>query len=126
MTLPEALRRYQRIAICGGPRTGKSTLAKQVTDRQVIHTDDYMGIGWSEASAAVAAFVNNHPGMLVVEGVAVPRALRKGMRVDAVIWLPNAHAPLTVGQSAMAKGCRSVFDEWMAANPTVPVIWGIA
>ena len=119
----DTLRQYQRIAIAGGPRTGKTTLSTRVTDRPVVHGDDFIALGWSQASEALAAQVNASVGPLVVEGVQVPRALRKGMAVDVVIWLERPYVTQTPEQAIMAKGCRTVFDEWRAANPTVPVVY---
>jgi hypothetical protein len=91
-----------RIAICGGPRTGKTTLAGKLVedghrdyDRRlrdatalkhalllhipptVSHTDDLMHLGWSEASDAVARLWLPLPGPWIIEGVALARALRK-------------------------------------------------
>lgn len=114
---------HKRIAIAGGPRTGKTTLSQRVTDRPVFHGDDHIALGWSESSLAMARDVESRPGPLVVEGVQVPRALRKGMTVDVVIWLERPYTPQTPDQAIMAKGCRTVFDEWRASNPTVPVVY---
>jgi hypothetical protein len=113
--------RYARIALAGGPRSGKSSLAPRL-GRPIIHTDDYIGLGWSEASSKVAEDANARHGPLVIEGVAVPRALRKGMKVDVVVWLPRAWEPLSAAQQAMAKGCRTVLDEWARAHPHTPLI----
>ncbi len=121
-TLPALLARYQRIAITGAPKAGKTTLVQQVTDRPVVHGDDHMGEGWSGSSERLAAVVNAIVGPVVVEGVQVPRALRKGMRVDCVVWLEGAHQPLSGQQNGMAKGVRTVLNEWRALNPDVPVI----
>ena len=128
MTWPELLtlaRKARRLAIAGGPRVGKTTLASLIADgRHVIHTDDFISLGWSEASAHAAKLVNHYersPLNVTIEGVAVPRALRKGMKVDLVIWLSKAREPLSSGQMAMTKACRSVLDEWRRASST-PVI----
>lgn len=118
-----AAHRGKRIAIAGGPRTGKTTLSQRVTDRPVYHGDDHIALGWSQASDELARQVNASVGPLLVEGVQVPRALRKGMAVDVVIWLERPYTPQTPDQAIMAKGCRTVFDEWRASNPTVPVVY---
>ncbi len=115
------LARYLRVAIAGGPKTGKTTLANLVPGKR-FHGDDHIGKGWSEASEALAVEVNDYTLPLVVEGVQVPRALRKGMRVDAVIWLEQPHVKLTKEQATMAKGVATVFAEWRADFPHVPVL----
>lgn len=122
-----------RICITGGPRTGKTTLATQLwcenahdadvgqfptEDGCVRHTDDLISLGWSEASAAAALWLEA-PGPWIIEGVAVSRALRKWRDqnpgepppVDRVIYLSEPHETLTSGQLAMAKGVRTVHDE---------------
>lgn len=115
------LRAHERIAIIGGPRTGKTTLSHYVDDRPVVHADDLIKLGWSEASASLSKMVNDIRGPVVVEGVAVPRALRKGMRVDAVLWLSKVHHPQSSGQASMTKAVQTVFDEWAADHRDVPV-----
>lgn len=114
----DILKKYQRIGITGSPRAGKSTLSRRVKDRPVIHADGFKELGWSEASAACRDTVNVIKGPLVVEGVAVPRAVRKGMLVDVVIVLDEPLVELSPGQKAMARGVTSVLKEL-----TVPVIY---
>lgn len=111
--LTKILNAHRRVAIAGGPRCGKTTLTRTVTDRTRMHGDDYVDRGWSEASERLAADVNGLQFPFIVEGVQVPRALRKGMRVDCVIWLSIPHVPLTKQQEAMAKGCGTVMREWL-------------
>ncbi len=114
---------YPRVAIAGGPKAGKTTLTAALElGRRVLETDAVMALGWSESSQNIADEANKHEGPLIVEGVAVPRALRKGMRVDCVVWLDKPHVPLKAGQAAMAKGCKTVLNEWRAANPDVTVV----
>lgn len=115
------LKDHQRVAVTGGPKTGKTTLCEGVKDRAVVHTDTWMHLDWSAASQIVADIVNVGAPALVVEGVAVPRALRKGMKVDAVVYIDGSHVPLTEGQRAMTKAVWTVLSEWRQTNPDVPV-----
>ena len=107
-----------RIAIAGVPRAGKTTLCAGLGDL-VLHTDDLMSLGWSECSAAAAAWMTR-AGSWVVEGVAVARALRKAMAAspatpcDRVIHMTRPRVPLTKGQVVMARGCLTV---WLAIEP---------
>lgn len=104
-----------RVAITGGPHTGKTTLAGHAA----LHTDDLIGSqDWSAASAVVATWFEGQEPELCVEGVAVPRALRKwlathpeGKPVDEVVVLERPHEPLTPGQQTMAKGAQTVLRE---------------
>lgn len=109
-----------RIAITGGPKTGKTTLARKMSgDLMValVSTDDYADLGWSESSQAVADRLAE-PGAVLVEGVAVPRALRKAIAerpetkpIDKLIVLQTPKAQRTDGQRAMAKGVHTVLGE---------------
>lgn len=114
--------RFPRIAIVGGPRTGKSTLARVVRGRPVISTDDYMELPWEEVPAAVIDAATGAGASFVVEGVQVARALRRGLEVDAVVVLTQPKVAQTDGQIAMGKGVHTVFDEWRAANPRAVVM----
>ncbi len=118
----EHLARFARIAVTGSPKAGKTTLCERVHDRPVIHTDDFIKLGWSEASAAVMLKVNETRGPLIVEGVAVPRALRKGMLVDCVIWLERMERWQhdTDKHERMKQGAWTVLGEWRQTS-SIPV-----
>jgi hypothetical protein len=130
--LGRMLEKYPRVAIAGGPKVGKTTAVLKLASTAVPASmklattryfagDDLIALGWSEASEALAEQVNKHTGPLVVEGVQVPRALRKGMRVDCVIWLSHPHVALTKQQEAMAKGCGTVMREWLGDREMIPI-----
>lgn len=105
-----------RIVIIGWPKTGKTTLAKKMGGGR--STDEVQKLGWSEASAAVAEWFNA-PGPWVIEGVAVPRAIRKwitthpGRRlpIDKIIHLHTLYQPLTAGAEVMGKGIDTVMTQ---------------
>lgn len=130
----EQLRKFDRIAVTGVPGSGKTTLCKAATSRPstvIMCTDEFKDMPWSESSAMVAKKANETVRNFVIEGVAVPRALRKGMEVDAVIVLSrvvNGHLtgllkPLSSGQIGMGKSVHRVLDEWHKENPNVPVLY---
>ncbi len=54
------LNRYARVAIGGGPRVGKTTLAALATDRPVVHTDDWRGLPWSDQPYAIIEACSTH------------------------------------------------------------------
>ncbi len=125
-----------RIAITGAPRTGKTTLAHLLASRladrpRVLSTDTYQGLGWSECSATVAEILGQPGWSGIVEGVAVPRALRKMLRadptrrpIDRLIILETVHgAPLTARQDGMGQGVLAVLagpvDDRMPGSPRV-------
>ncbi len=107
---------YGRVVIAGVPRAGKTTLAGG-SIVPVKSTDDLIDLGWSQASERASQWFDE-PGPWVVEGVACPRALRKwlkrvpqGKPCDRIVWLDRPYVELTPGQTAMAKGCRTVWAE---------------
>lgn len=112
----------RRIVIVGGPRTGKTTTSAEIArGAPVRHTDDLIAMGWSEASAEVARWMDE-PGPWVIEGTAAARGLRKwlaahtfGKPCDEVLVLWDPHVPLTPGQRSMAGGVRVVFGEIVSA-----------
>lgn len=116
-----ALARFPRLAIAGGPRTGKTTLVERVADRPVVHTDDFMSLEWSLASAAVRDKLQGLPSF-IVEGVRAPHVLRKGLVVDAAIWLDQPLVHTTYKQNTMARAILTVFQEWRRAHPEIEII----
>lgn len=116
--------RDERLVISGGPKTGKSTLTDKViadadTRPRWMRTDDFMDLGWSEASQAVADWMTvNSDGPWIVEGVAAVRALRKMIDADPdvkpcdrLVILRHHFDPLTTGQESMTKGLFTVLSE---------------
>ncbi len=105
-----------RQIIAGGPRTGKTTLAMK-SGGTVLHTDDLISMGWSEASQFIADDWMKRQ-QFCIEGIATVRALRKwleanpsGKPCDEVIWLDIPKVSREKGQETMAKGCLKVWNE---------------
>lgn len=117
----DILAKYDRIAITGTPRGGKTTLSKW-SDRTVVHTDDFKNKEWSEASQAIVDKCNKLQGKFVVEGVRVPHALRKGMLIDVVILLVDPLQILTSRQRGMANSVKTIMDQWHSSNTDVPIL----
>jgi hypothetical protein len=111
----------RRLLITGGPRTGKTTMAaKRATELGVTpqSTDDLIPLGWSEASEA-ASYLFDRPGPWVIEGVAVPRALRKWKArhpgepppYDELVVLTEPWVELSPRQAGMGEGVQTVLTE---------------
>ena len=105
-----------RIAIIGWPGSGKTTLTTEMGGGR--STDDAMHLGWSEASEEVSTWLDA-PGPWIIEGVALPRALRKWRArnptlkppVDKIIYLSRTVKELPQGAVSMGKAMDSVIAE---------------
>jgi adenylate kinase family enzyme len=112
-----------RILIIGGPRTGKTTLARSLGAAlgvAVYHTDKLRRATWSEESTALAAwFGKGLPGPWICEGVLVPRGLRKWLAdhaapelpADIIYWLSVPRVECSPGQAAMGKAVSTVWHQ---------------
>jgi hypothetical protein len=132
-----------RTLITGAPRTGKSTEAARLvkadgqrhgehlcTDPQRLCAWGLRGVpdsssDWSDASAYVADKWLSMPGPWVIEGVAVPRALRKWRAshpgaappADRLVIMSDPYEMLSPGQMQMGDQLHLVLDEmadWLA------------
>jgi len=120
-----------RIAIVGGPRTGNSRPARAVAlalGLPLVSTDDFIGMGWSQASQHVADMLADGAPR-VVEGVAVARVLRKALRdrpeerpVDRLVILIVPKVEQTEGQRVMASGIDTVLDEILGELQALGVV----
>lgn len=116
------LAQYERIAIAGGPHTGKTTLAASGDGRPVIHTDDLIGVvDWAVTPAAVIELCGRQ-ARWILEGVQVPRALRKGLPVDCVVWLGSPVAAVSAKHQSMERGLRTIMAEVRQLRPELVVV----
>ena len=112
---------FGNTVIAGGPNVGKTTLSDSYAgdNVKVRHTDDLISShDFSASSAEVSEWFNESGDTWVIEGVAVPRALRKwlaanptGKPCDTAIWMQDPKSEQSEGQQAMAKGCATVWAE---------------
>lgn len=108
-----------RVAFIGGPRTGKTTAALKLKAALTRHTDDLIGqLGWSESSQEVSTWFDEPGDDVVIEGVAVVRALRKwllanpeGKPVDTIIHMGEPKVILSPGQAAMHLGHATIWGQ---------------
>jgi len=149
LTRSASLSSDSRVIIIGGPRRGKSTLARELRAASAIPT--YCGdpanlvkepedgvtylpanLSWSESSAYIAENWLTQPGPWCCEGVAMARAVRKLVMagktaaldgVDIVVLTePHEGATETTGQAIMAKGVMTVWAEVADLFPQARVV----
>lgn len=121
----DVLKRYNRIAVVGGPRAGKTTLVRAARSHSKIHTDDYRTRSWAAVPHALIADVLDlaeDTPKFIVEGVQVARALRKGLEVDVVLVLNEPLTELTTAQEGMRKGVMTVLADWYKDRKDVPIL----
>lgn len=114
----------ERVIIIGGPRTGKTTLARQLSPA-ARSTDDIIGLGWSAESEAVSHWFDER-GPWVIEGVTIVRALRKWFErnplvpreriaqrkpCDRIIFLRTPFVRLNPKQLSMADGHETIWGK---------------
>lgn len=141
-----------RVLITGGPLHGKTTrAAMEVTARgltvfqctdtheqaqrtgrthpSAVYALDSLDADWSGLSQWVAGTWLQRPGPWVMEGVALPRALRKYRAAmsaddppppcDQLIWLCEPRAAQTGKQASMTKAHDSVLNEVLDSWPAL-------
>lgn len=116
--LADALAKYDRVAIAGGPRTGKSTALAGVTDRPTYGSDalNAAEVSWDAAPDHLIRMAEQLGPRWVIEGVQVARALRKGMACDAVVVMRKPKVAQSKGQAAMGAGIDTVLAEWQSSD----------
>lgn len=109
-----------RLLITGGPKTGKTTYSQNYPN--VRHTDDLMRLLWSTQSDQISHWLDQ-PAPWVIEGVAIPRALRKwlkrnatGSPCDHLIYLTEPRIPRTLSQQALDKATWTI---WQGIEPAL-------
>jgi hypothetical protein len=106
------------VVVAGGPRAGKSTLARAIAGKHRIHNgEELVGIDWSAGSLTASLWLSE-PGPWICENVAMARALRKwlernpeGLPADIIIQLQEPVVERSRGQHVMALGCLTVWNQ---------------
>ena len=117
-----------RIAILGGPRTGKTTFATKLAKKlgllvhstgkrsedPVVHTDSFIKLGWDEIPDHVIAKLELEPDF-ILEGCQAARVLRRWFKqdptapkLDRVYVFTQAKMRRSAAHDAMAKGISSI------------------
>jgi hypothetical protein len=137
-----------RIAVIGGPRTGKTTyattLARELgvylastgkrTPDPLVSTDNFMNLAsWDDLPDLVIERLETEEAF-VLEGTQAARVLRRwyrrdpdGPRLDRVVYFDRAWVPRNKGQEAMAKGVETIFKglKPLLQDFEVPIVYGV-
>lgn len=110
----EELKAYlsnKKIVILGASKTGKTTLSSEITDRPVIHTDQFLRYTFDDVPFKIIESVKGLDSYCV-EGIQCARALRKGLAADVVIVLKKAMVPQSDKHLSQWKGVEKILSEW--------------
>lgn len=118
-----------KIAIVGGPRTGKSTWASKLArslgielhstgKRALLATDNFIGVPWDEVPNAVLDVLRDKDDW-ILEGCQTARVLRRWFKQDPanvyqlteVYFFDRPFVQRNRGQNAMGKGIQKVWSE---------------
>lgn len=103
------LDKYERIGITGEAGTGKSQLAASVGSlRRVFACDTLLPLPHDQLADAVIAACPDGP--VIVEGCAVPWAVRAGLKLDAILVLTQVHDPHPQAEG-LGKGVFTVLGQ---------------
>lgn len=130
--LLQLLERHGRVIVAGGTGTGKTTTCQVVTDRPVVHTDDWApasktraagprwrpGLNWSNTPAAIVSELPDGP--LVIEGARGIGLMRAGAQVDCLLWLRRPVKQLDATHLASWRGRETDFSNWIDAGEVPP------
>lgn len=105
-----------RIAICGWPGTGKTTLALRLAAELGLPLRSTDGVEWHEAAGIVAGWM--YGPEWIIEGVAVPRAFRRWREqnpgkpppVDRLIYCGKVWRELSGRAIGMGRGMDGILS----------------
>lgn len=107
-----------RVVICGGPKTGKTTLGTKMSEDlriPLVSTDGYINYPWEDVPDEIIRVLESLDEF-VLEGVQAARVLRRWYkredpRIDKVYWLERPFVQLSDRQKSMGKGISTVFKD---------------
>lgn len=112
LTLSQVLLRDftgENVLVIGCPASGKSTIAKMISERNpdhtLINTDDFMSHGYEQSLYVLIddmkAKINNDEVPMIIEGILGYRLLRKGVELD--FFYPDVVIELLIIEERMER-----------------------
>lgn len=114
----ELLKEYKKIVVIGYPHSGKTTLVNSwnVTDRIVVHTDDYIKEGFEAGLYSIMDTIKEAESY-IVEGVQGYRLLRKLVQYNLpqpdIIIICISSAECLPKHKSMRKALNTVWNDYL-------------
>ena len=93
------------VLIIEKPGSGKTTLSKKIKkenpDHVILHTDDYINLGYEHALNKIILDIQRVRKPLIIEGILGYRLLRKGLKENS--YLPDIVIEINISDSDVKK-----------------------
>lgn len=122
--LKATLEAHPRVCLIGPPASEPLATLEGIDlqHRLLLRASEHSAQEWSSVPDSIIRALERFDSFLLVGGVHAARALRKGLEVDAVVYLDNALGSRVPIQDGGAKQVNSIFAEWRRSHLTTPVI----
>jgi len=119
----EAIEMAHTVAIAGLPNAGKTFITDRASEHYKFHTDDFVHqYDWLSLPQGVIDAIGDKDQWLV-EGMQVPRLLKRGLKPELVVWMDNPKVRLSPKQAGLGRQMWKAFEDWSHHNEFSAVIF---